>query len=556
VRSDSRVRLIDVAARKVIRAVALQGVRFEEDLTADGKLLVVPSAALRAHVIPLDPRHKEWEVPVPDVWSFSVFPDGRRIAVKDHCSVIRIHDLRTGERLDTHSLYRGALSVQMIGKDTAASWTRCEKLLTWDIRTGKVLSEASMRSFSPTRFSADGKHVAGWTKGGGMIAETRTGKVLFRFEGNPEGTAIDFHPTGDAVWSAAMDGEQLLRIKLRTPSGVRSDRICALSTSWQPRNRFSPDGRFVLHAAGSLATLYETATGKPRWEKNWHLPEKLSDASPPSFEITFDRKGRTVVVARPDFGDATVFDVLTGRRLAILPEAGNDPVLSGSGRWLACNYRTEIVLWDLHARHPTEPSFKITLPQPAPVMMELDEDGSRLITSYADGTCLVWDLSALRARKTALDEWELLRSDAPREAMASLVEQPTRTVRLLESKLVPVPSVPREKIAEWIAQLDAKLFAERAAAETRLGECLDQAEGAMRLAEKSATPEAARRLRRLLSRLEDREADPEWLRLIRAIEVLERIDSSEAVALLEKLAKGASGASLTREAAQALARLR
>jgi hypothetical protein len=280
------------------------------------------------------------------------------------------------------------------------------------------------------------------------------------------------------------------------------------------------------------------------------------ESEDPGFEIAFDRKGRTAVLARPGCYDATVFDVLTGRRLAVLPHGGPHPALSGSGRWLACLRGRGVRLWDLHARHPSDPAFDLRLPGPEIKGLALDDGGDRLVTAHPDGTCLVWDLALLRARKPALDEWARLGGDDPVPAMASLVARPDRAVRLLAAKLAPVPPVPREKIAGWIAGLGSDSFAERGAAEAALEGCLAQAEGQMRAAAERGPLEARLRLRRLRRRLDRRATDPAWLRQTRGVEVLERLGSPAAVALLGRLAKGAPGAALTREAAEALRRLR
>jgi hypothetical protein len=69
--------------------------------------------------------------------------------------------------------------------------------------------------------------------------------------------------------------------------------------------------------------------------------------------------------------------------------------------------------------------------------------------------------------------------------------------------------------------------------------------------------ESRRRLERLLSKQirETGRPSPERLRILRALEVLERAGTVEARQFLTNLAKGASGAWLTREATAALERV-
>jgi len=66
--------------------------------------------------------------------------------------------------------------------------------------------------------------------------------------------------------------------------------------------------------------------------------------------------------------------------------------------------------------------------------------------------------------------------------------------------------------------------------------------------------EQRRRIEDLLARLEDPVAIPSCLRELRAIEVLERIDSAEARKIVESLAAGDEIAMVTREARLVLAR--
>jgi hypothetical protein len=68
------------------------------------------------------------------------------------------------------------------------------------------------------------------------------------------------------------------------------------------------------------------------------------------------------------------------------------------------------------------------------------------------------------------------------------------------------------------------------------------------------SPEARRRLQPILASNRDKRPSGEGIRPLRAVEVLERIGSREALDLLKRLASGDTGACLTREALGSLAR--
>jgi hypothetical protein len=84
-----------------------------------------------------------------------------------------------------------------------------------------------------------------------------------------------------------------------------------------------------------------------------------------------------------------------------------------------------------------------------------------------------------------------------------------------------------------------------------------RAEHAIRLALKSKPDlELALRLEALLERLQGSLLPPEALRNTRAVQVLEQIGTPNARKVLERLARGAAEARLTRDVRRALGRLR
>src|SRR5262249_20164134 len=118
-----------------------------------------------------------------------------------------------------------------------------------------------------------------------------------------------------------------------------------------------------------------------------------------------------------------------------------------------------------------------------------------------------------------------------------------------------VSSVP---IDQWIAQLDDKVFAVRQKATAELSSHAEQAEPALRRAlARLPSLEATRRIERLLAQISRAESQPpaDLVRAVRAIEVLERIGTAEAQAILTNLARGAPDAWVTREARSSVERL-
>src|SRR5262249_30006804 len=139
-----------------------------------------------------------------------------------------------------------------------------------------------------------------------------------------------------------------------------------------------------------------------------------------------------------------------------------------------------------------------------------------------------------------------------------LCQQPRQALALLRAGLKPArATVPRQLLAD----LDADLFAKREQASKKLAAALARGESEVEWAlrdvrQKSASAEVRRRVERLLRPYEERPVplSPESLRAVRAVAVLERIASEDAVALLRSLSRDVPAA-LTQEAKAALARL-
>jgi HEAT repeat protein len=110
-------------------------------------------------------------------------------------------------------------------------------------------------------------------------------------------------------------------------------------------------------------------------------------------------------------------------------------------------------------------------------------------------------------------------------------------------------------VARLLRDLDDEEFAVREAAETALNRLGERAVPALReTLDGKPGAEVRRRVTKLLDQI-DQERNPHYLRSLRAIEVLERMETSEARKVLEDLAKGVSEARQTQEAKASLDRL-
>jgi hypothetical protein len=139
-------------------------------------------------------------------------------------------------------------------------------------------------------------------------------------------------------------------------------------------------------------------------------------------------------------------------------------------------------------------------------------------------------------------------------------EQAYRAVRTLSESGEDVPTriskrlKPADSIVRWIADLDNDDFDRREAASKQLAAFGPQAEPALRKAlNETPSAEVRSRIKAILKAIDEWiVTDPDALRSLRAIWVLERIGTPAARTVLEDLAKGAPEARQTQEAKNAI----
>lgn len=280
---------------------------------------------------------------------------------------------------------------------------------------------------------------------------------------------------------------------------------------------FSPDGKLLAGGGNGHTTNSEDKGTVFVWGVDaGKIFRKLAGHSPGSISCRFAPDGRTLSTVEPT-GLIRIWELSTGQeRFRITGHRGrmNANFSPDSALIAGWDYETPILIWDIYRlSHSPEPF-----------------DSEQAWQALADD-------KAARAFT----------------AMRRLCAAPERAVKLLREKLKPVEKVEADTVRKWIRQLDDDDFRTREAAQKSLEKLGERAAEFLHAAlQESPSAEAKARLNRLLKALDT--LPPDHLRRLRAVEVLERIGSAEAKALLADIAQGAAGARLTIEAKASLAR--
>jgi len=129
-----------------------------------------------------------------------------------------------------------------------------------------------------------------------------------------------------------------------------------------------------------------------------------------------------------------------------------------------------------------------------------------------------------------------------------------QTASLLQQRLRPAAAVDPARLNRLVRELDSDDFAVREKATKQLVAQGDRSETILREALPAASAEAGRRIEEIL-KLIDPSSSADLIRGLRAVEVLEWLNTTEAQHVLKTLAGGDPDARLTREAKAALKRL-
>jgi RNA polymerase sigma factor (sigma-70 family) len=512
-------------------------------------------------------------------------------------SIIHLWDVATGaERppVPGQSNVVWWLALSPDGKTLAYSGNEVH---LWDLGRAREVGTLPGNHWSFT-FSPDGRTLAGgigrnfinlWDIAGRRLArrlETDLKKdglswvAPYKVAFSPDGKLLasgsrDIRPGGldgaVRLWDLATGKEQRRLLMLDTTGRSHEPEAVA----------FSPDGRTL--AASSRAEpkagnvrLWDVATGKEQTEISAAINRSVGNLEGRQFSqapivsprIVFSPNGRLLAISS-GMKSIPVWEAITGQlRCRLEGHAGATlcVAFAPDGRTLASSgYDSTIRLWDLDTGKELR---KLTGHRGDAGTLLFTLDGKTLISGGDDTTILFWDVAALthrpRPRSAPLARGEhealwadLASADAARahRAMVRLATAPS-TVPALKERLHPIATVDPKHLARLLRDLDGEEFAVREKASSELAKLGDSVRATLEqaLGRPETSLEKQRRLKRLLDALIV--PSDEWLRDLRALEVLERRGGADAEQVLQSLARGAPEAQVTREARAALQRLK
>ncbi len=512
-------------------------------------------------------------------------PDGKTLLTQmlgnDEVHTIRFWDIASRKEVRRFGGHQSRVGVLVFSSDSRllASGSYDSTVAVWDVpqRRERHYLSAPYNRVTGVAFSADGAEVCSGSFGGSVYSrEAKTGKQLRSFDIVGGGDWVAVAPGGKvlATWRSR---DKMVRLwDRRSGKELRSLNPLGYNVN---AVEFSADGRLVAVGGcppgddesrnAAAVTIWDVATGR-----RLHQFSQGHDAR----VLAFSADGRTLAVGYEET-KVRIWEVATGGErlsfnhgglstaLAISPDGmllatAKDAPERGRGYTPSSSKDEQKVwLWDAltgtRLHHLTGHTGPVT-------SLAFSPNGRLLASGSSDTTVLLWDAAKLprasRPKSVKLTAMELkacwmnlINPDAGSAfgSMKKLMAAPREAVELIEKRLPPVAVVEAKRMAKLLGELDGDDFSTREKASNELTKLGGSAEPALRKALAGGLPlEVRRRIERLLKDIEG-----QHLRIMRAIEVLERLGTHEARRLLERLAGGAAEARLTREARAALGRL-
>ncbi len=508
-------------------------------VSADGKTIVSRGAegVLRAWDTAGKEVHQIAETNGTSAVGFS--PDGKLVALGNNDGTVRLLDLADGKEKRQWKAHQGTIATLAFSADGKKLATRgsydgtlrifaaekgaeLKQIIYRDIKAGNgaavFVRTNSQGESHPLAFSPDGKTLAAF------VAPQQV-----HIQGQEQ-----MQPDANCLRLFDVDtGKEVRRVPM--PAGCTIHHLV-----------FSPDGRLLISEnLDRTISLWEVASGQER-----------------------SRFGEPVAVVPPT--NTTSFVVIGGiaRSGPPTPPVGVTIATARDGSLIAAPGPNHTIrVYDATSGKAVG-SFQGH--DGALASLIFAPDGKSLVSGGNDTSVLVWDLGRLKREplpqisafqpKEFETLWtDLFSSDAGRagKAVQTLIAGSKASVALLADRIQPAATVEPSVLDQWLRDLGSSDFKRRAIATRELEKLGELGVPALqKLLASAPALETRRRVEFLLEDLTGRSLSPEQVRVVRVIEVLDRLGTPEARQVLERLADGAAGSLTTRQAQMALQRLR
>jgi WD40 repeat protein len=558
----------------------------------DGKLFAAttPAGAIQVWEYATGKRLGVHELPLAQGMRIAFTSDNKLLAWQANGQAISIWDVRTEKPLTPVAGHDSSVSAVAFSPNgqTLHSMSIDGTICRWETATGKETGRRTLRDDdSMVMFhgrggrqqqggavSPDGKYLLTSEFNGATLWDMATGREICSFPGgfNPFGMAAVFSPDSNRLALGGLDPRgQAGAVRIFDVNSGQEVKQLDVGAEQLRGLAFAPDGKYLAaftqlqQGVGSQEVrLWNVADGKKRWQvsRPGYSLQTMAFA-PDGISVAICEAGAISMLLATTGEELRRFVAKEGmnniQRLAFAPD-GRTLAVAGlqpdgrSGRVHVWELSTGTLRQDLGGHQGMITSLAF-----AP-------DGSKLATGGNDTSILLWDLvgrdaGAKPAAKEVDELWAALDNVDGKEgfrAMGRLLAAPADAAALFRKNLEPVKGEKSdaEKIAQWVSDLDHKRFNKREEASKQLELVGKAAEDELKkaLADNPST-EKKKRITELLGKLQTTGIKPELVRPLRAIELLERLGTTEARQVLETLAGGAPEARLTREAKAALERV-